>query len=98
MEIRHILEWFMGTSLAILGSTDDVELIKKEQDKLLDQTESFIKQEILKVTQGYGKVLANKLSDNSFIYENTDDNGEWIGKCLEEIIFADLKSKVEADQ
>lgn len=31
-----------------------------------------------------GKVLANILNDQIFNYENTDDNGEWIGECLQD--------------
>lgn len=42
-KIRDELERFMDTSLAIQGSTDDVEIIEKDQTKLLDQAEEAIK-------------------------------------------------------
>jgi len=39
IDIKEILETFAMTYMAIQGSTDDVDLIDKEQEKLLDQTE-----------------------------------------------------------
>jgi hypothetical protein len=30
-----------------------------------------------------GKKLATLLNDQIFSYKNTDDNGEWIGECLD---------------
>ena len=33
-----------------------------------------------------GYKLAKLLNDQNIIYENTDDNGEWIGECLDSAI------------
>lgn len=36
-EIKEKLEWFMATSLAISGSTNDVDIVDKDLTRLLSQ-------------------------------------------------------------
>ncbi len=46
-------------------------------------SQKYVRRDRVKID---GEKLAVLLNDSNFIYENTDDNGDWIGECLEKTL------------
>lgn len=61
--LEEILEKFMDRVLAISGSTDDVEIVEKENEKLLTQTQQEIEKLLL------SKEKTEKIIRNSILWD-----------------------------